>query len=314
MAFTKIEESFPCKNGENEIKYKIYQPLDNTRAVVLFAHSFFDYSDYYESFFDFLTQNDIAVVTYDQLGHGKTAEKPEELGIFSKKHSDKHLVEDMFFLTAIVKKIFPRLPFFIFGNGLGAIVASRLVIYQDNICDGLILAGIPSKYTFLDAHSFYLSLSTLFKGKKFKSKKFNEVAFSAFRENLLKVEDKSASKSKNQSLQRGEDELCNFYYSNGALRSFVKLVSYVQSVKWLEKYPKSLPISLIGCENDPIGRNGKTVTKLGNILLKNNFSDVKATVYKDRSHDFLSEKFKEVPFAEILAWLNIYIKKGANPR
>ena len=42
-----------------------------------------------------LTEHDIAVLTYDQLGHGRTISNAEELGYFAKSHPMQKLLKDV---------------------------------------------------------------------------------------------------------------------------------------------------------------------------------------------------------------------------
>ena len=49
----------------------LYAPKNTAKATLLIVHGMTEHSGRYEKFAQYLAEQDIAVLTYDQLGHGR---------------------------------------------------------------------------------------------------------------------------------------------------------------------------------------------------------------------------------------------------
>jgi alpha-beta hydrolase superfamily lysophospholipase len=67
---------------EHKIFYRLYVPDDNQIvATILLVHGMQEHSGRYEELASYLTKQNFAVLTYDQLGHGKQLYRSINWGI-----------------------------------------------------------------------------------------------------------------------------------------------------------------------------------------------------------------------------------------
>ena len=117
MSLVKKEAYFNSSTGENTIRTLIW--LDDEiapKAVVQIAHGMAEHIGRYDDFARFLVSNGFVVCGNDHLGHGKSVNTPYDYGYFCEYDGDKRIVDDMHILTHIMKKRYPEIPYFIFGN------------------------------------------------------------------------------------------------------------------------------------------------------------------------------------------------------
>ena len=69
MNYTKEVHKTKSSNGQTNITYYIYKPLDEPKAILQISHGMCEYLERYEDFIDFLTGNRILVCGNDHLGH-----------------------------------------------------------------------------------------------------------------------------------------------------------------------------------------------------------------------------------------------------
>lgn len=107
----------------------------NSRAVVCLVHGFAEFSDRYEHVAKYLCDDGFAVLTYDQLGHGKTEGK--------RGHAD---YEDMLDTVSIIiqeaQTRFPNLPVLLYGHSMGGnIVTNYLLKRQPKNVKAAVVTG-----------------------------------------------------------------------------------------------------------------------------------------------------------------------------
>src|SRR6478735_6006814 len=88
------------------------------KGVILAVHDYGEHTGVYRSIFSRLCQEGYSVYAADQRGHGKS---PGERGLIAR--FDDYL-EDLDLLMARIKDRDPKLPVFLMGQGLGALIAT----------------------------------------------------------------------------------------------------------------------------------------------------------------------------------------------
>ena len=89
----------------HQLFYTLFQPEDiPIKATVLVLHGMQEHSGRYFDFARYLAENGISVLVYDHLGHGKTAQKSEDLGFFQEKESKQQVIEDAYTMAIYFEK------------------------------------------------------------------------------------------------------------------------------------------------------------------------------------------------------------------
>ncbi|SPZ92902.1 Predicted hydrolase of the alpha/beta-hydrolase fold [Sphingobacterium multivorum] len=115
---------------EHKIFYRLYVPDDNQIvATLLLVHGMQEHSGRYEELASYLTTQNFAVLSYDQLGHGKTALQVDQLGYFKKHGAKKQLIDDAITMSNFLRETYPQLPQFILGHSMGSFV-TRCVLQK----------------------------------------------------------------------------------------------------------------------------------------------------------------------------------------
>ena len=79
-------------------------------TILQIIHGMAEYVERYEPFARWLTERNILVCGEDHLGHGKTAQKPEELGFFCEQDPATVVVRDVHRLKKTVQDQYPGVP------------------------------------------------------------------------------------------------------------------------------------------------------------------------------------------------------------
>lgn len=91
--------------NEHKIFYRLYVPDDNQIvATILLVHGMQEHSGRYEELANYLTTQNFAVLTYDQLGHGKTALDADQLGYFKQHGAKEQLIDDAITMSNFLEK------------------------------------------------------------------------------------------------------------------------------------------------------------------------------------------------------------------
>ncbi len=119
-----------------------WKPETAPKAVVNYVHGFGSHSNRAEFLFKELVKHNIAIVTLDYRGHGKSSGKRG----YVKKYDD--LLSDIKVLIQHSKKIFPKTPVFLYGHSLGGNLAINYILQKKHTVNGVIAASPWIKLTY----------------------------------------------------------------------------------------------------------------------------------------------------------------------
>lgn len=301
-----MRKEFSITSSKNVTLYGyISEPSCEVKGIVQICHGMAEHIERYFDFMDFLSDNGYIVVGYNQRGHGKTAGSVENQGYMDDKDNFDILVQDVHFINNYIKKLFPNKIHYLFGHSMGSFVSQRYTeLYGDEI-DGLILCGSSyNKGLTINLGYIVASMITKFKGRSYKSKFVDNVAFGSynkkFKPNKTTVD--WLSRDNESNLNYLADEYCGAIFSV----SYFKDLShgFKTITKNLKLIRKDLPILIISGDADPVGNYGKGTTKLYKNLKKQGVNDLTFKLYKDARHELLNEINKEEVVNDILEWIN----------
>ena len=305
MNYNKKTDFFKSSNSKDNIKYFIYEPLSEIKAILQISHGMCEHIERYEHFADVLCENGILLCGHNHLGH-KDSSSDENLGYFGHKNGYKVLVSDVKKLFDIVKEKYPNTDYFIMGHSMGSFILRHfLATYPDIDLDGAIICGTSGKNT---ASSFGIVLSkliSLIKGRKYRSKFLTFLAFSSYTKNIKDLKtphDWLTRDDKIVDIYR-KDKYCMFTFTADGYKDLMTLLTKISKKSHVKSFNKNLPIFVIGGDADPVGNYGKGTLEVYN-RIKANGNKVFLKLYNGARHELINETNKDEVFKDIIKFIN----------
>lgn len=304
MSIIKKEAYFMSSTGVNRIHCNIWEDDEAPKkGVFQIAHGVSEHLERYDDFARFLASNDYVVCGNDHLGHGKSAETPEDLGFFADEDGDLRLVDDMHILTGIMKKRYRDLPYILFGHSMGSFCARAYAAAFGSELSGLILCGtgeLPASVVLLEQPIRFLC-QKLGPRTEVSNALFDKISTIGIKN---KMTDKDwLSVNANNVSAFLEDPLCGADLKLGGMRDLLSLANTACSTEWPFLVPVDLPILLISGANDPVGLFGKGVIAVcDNLESAGNRPQV--IIYPVMRHEILNEEEHQKVYDDVLTWLS----------
>ena len=296
--------SFPSHAGLCEIYAASVVPKEQVRAVLQLSHGMAEYSARYARFIKALAEAGFAVFFSDHVGHGKSVSDKSMLGFFGAENGEQHWVDDLKTVADLAKEAYPDLPFFLFGHGMGSLIARNYTAQYPELFDGVVYSGTSGKNP---AVGFGIALSTVLTklhGPTYTSKLLDRMAFGAYNQKMPKQTPCDwVSRDAEEVRKFMEDDYCGYMYTVSGLKALFKTVKAVSSKAWYAAMPKELPIFLLSGDMDPIGDYGKGVTEVYRTLQSTAHTKVSMKLYPQARHEILNEINRDEVTADILAFL-----------
>lgn len=302
----KHTEYFVSKS-RTMIKFDVYLPriVIRYKGIVQVHHGMMEYSDRYDEFARFLSNEGYIVVTTDFVGHGTSLYNFEQ-GYFGQGNAIENLVEDMHRLRKIIVERYPDLPYFILGNQLGSLVLRQYIAKYGDYIQGAIIMGTCGKLSYASIKKAWLQLHILLKGNMQRNKKMKD--------RITKKNNAKLSTSGNAlaylTRAKGErkiydaDPMTDFAYTNKALKEMIDITKEVSSKESIKNIPTYLSTFIISGEDDVYGDMSKGPRWLYEIYKKHGMNDLTLMLYPKSRHDILHEKNKKEVYRDILNWLD----------
>lgn len=289
------------------IHYTIYEPAGvPIKAAILLLHGMQEHSGRYEYFANYVKAKGYAVLTYDHIGHGRTAKTKDQLGFFRRNQPGDRLVEEAECMASFLTQRFPDVPLVLMGHSMGSFVARVLLKKAAHRFDGVILMGTGGQNPLAALFRPILYMMNLIAPKK-RSRWLNAL-FSKINNRKFRHETPdngtnwlSAGLANRKAFLA--DELCGVDFSNNAFFGLISLNVEATRSTWADRIPKSMPMLFISGADDPIGEFGKGVEKAVRKLRIRGFSRVDLKLYPGMRHEILNEDNRQLVFDDLFAWL-----------
>ena len=143
-------------NEKYRLFVQFWRPESNIEAVIHIVHGLGEYSDCYYEFARFFVKRNIAVIAFDQYGHGYSdGKRGDSLGLESTMNDIKNLLKRG-------KEIFQSTNNFLFGHSMGGtFVLNYLLLYNPKISGAIVTSPYllpvvkPKKYKLLAGKLLY---------------------------------------------------------------------------------------------------------------------------------------------------------------
>jgi alpha-beta hydrolase superfamily lysophospholipase len=255
---------------------QVWKPETPPKAVVNYVHGFGSHSNRAKDLFQELVKHNIAIVTLDYRGHGRSSGKRG----YAKKYDN--LLSDIKTLIQHSKKTFPKTPAFLYGHSLGGNLAINYILRKKHSINGVIATSPWIKLTYPPGNKKIILAKIL-------SKIFPRIIFNAnINPNIL-------SRDKTIREQYMHDNLVHN-------RMSPKLYFQIeQAGKYLlvNKHKINIPVLLMHGNHDKL-----TSHKATKYLAKNTGDNTVIKIWKNNYHELHNEPNKSEVIDYIVKWIN----------
>jgi len=301
------EFTFAASDGRAKIFVRRREPEVPALGIVLIVHGIAEHSGRYLPFMDFLADNGFVSVCFDLIGHGKSVISKEKLGCVPPEGGGWNFaVNDMKKLHDMLYEERPELPFYIFGHSMGSFLTRTYLIDYPYALDGAILCGTGQPPAFLVGTGIALSRTAAsVKGTANKSRFIERAVFGGYNKAFkpARTDYDWLSRDAAEVDKYVADPLCGFVPSAGLFRDMMGGIKYISSAKNHAAMNKDLKVLFISGAMDPVGENGKGVSRTYSLFKKAGMKNISMRIYEDCRHELLNELNKTEVMDDVLAWL-----------
>lgn len=300
---------FLSKDAKTKMHGVRWLPDDGAvHGVIQLVHGMQEYIGRYEELAEFLTGQGFLVVGHDHLGHGQSVRDKQHLGYFCKPKPSDVLVADIYQVTAITKRGYPGLPYFIFGHSMGSYLLRKyLTVYSGDV-DGAIICGTGSvPDTACHFGMAVCAFIAMFRGWHYRSNFVKKAAFgksyASFCMDGSDPENSWLCKDTERVKKYYNDPLCTFDFTLNGFYGLFSTVSYDNQEKYVKQIRADLPIFIISGSEDPVGDAGVGVKRVYRQYKKAGLRDVTMKLYEGDRHELVNEPDREIVYADIWEWV-----------
>jgi alpha-beta hydrolase superfamily lysophospholipase len=297
------------------LSYTLFEP-DHcpAQASLLLLHGMAEHHQRYADFAQYLTTQGIAVLAYDQLGHGRSAHTHAELGFFQLANPVERLIGDAAHMADQLAGLFPAVPHFVLGHSMGSFVVRCLLQQAGSCFQGAILMGTAAPAPGAGFVGALLSMLNR-RAPRGRTKVLNSflgwLNNRSFKEPAPNDATKWLSANQQNQLAYLGDPLCGIPFTNNGFYTLLCLMGQATEGPWTRGIPPTLPLLLVSGADDPVGQFGQGVRRVTQQLQQAGFAQVQQVLYPGLRHEILQETNKHQVYHDVSNWLSACVTQAS---
>ena len=280
---------------------------EKPKAIVQLAHGMAEHINRYQTFAEYLLEQNIFVYGNDHRGHGYTGKRQGLLGYFATEEGFKKTTEDLYAVTEQIKSDYPHTPVFLLGHSMGSFLVRNYIQHYSSAINGVILSGTGYFPTLQSKAG--KKLSGMLPPRK-ASKLMNSLAFGRYNKKIKQKNtifdwlssDEEAVQSYMDDPHTGFVPTARFFYD-----LMTGLIT-MNDGKLNQSIRNDLPLLIVSGDADPVGNYAKGIWKTANLYEKAGLKKITTMLFTDRRHELLNERNKDEVFSAISGWILRHIK------
>lgn len=298
---------YASSTGKNEIRARICTPDSKPKGVVQIAHGIAEHIERYDDFMRFLADHGYVAVGNDHLGHGQSAARLDELGIFAEDGGWEYVIHDMDLLRDRVREEYHDVPYIFFGHSMGSFLTRTYIIRHPDKYDAAILSGTGQQSpALINAGFLAANMNVKLKGPRASGQMLNDMAFGSY---CKKIDNPRTpfdwlSRVPEEVDKYIADPKCGFVCKCSLYRDMMGGLKFLTKQSNMDKMDKDAPVYFMSGAEDPVGDYGKGVEKAYKAFCRAGLHDVTIRIYPGGRHEMLNEENREEVKQDILQWLD----------
>lgn len=293
---TTVRSSF----DELDLSVLICRPEGTPKAVIQLAHGMAEHKERYIPFMEFLCSNGYACIMHDHRGHGASVKKAEDLGYMYSGGSES-IIEDIRTVNRHAASIFPGSAIYLFGHSMGSLAVRCFTKRYDDLIDGLIVCGSPSRNPAAGAGKALTKIISAIKGDRHRPAIVQKMAFDSFNRNFTS-EGQNAWLSTDKTVAEAYNAspLCGYTFTADGFIGLFDLMQDTYSSKGWRIAKPDLPIHFIAGSEDPCIASRKDFDAAVRHMKDMGYKTVTSHLYDGLRHEILNETEKQKVWDDIL--------------
>lgn len=270
-----------------------HEPARGTACgILLLSHGLAEHSLRYAGLAVRMAREGFHVYAHDHRGHGFTTAPDAPRGQFAPKDGIARVIEDMRAARDLALARHPGLPVIQFGHSMGGLLALAFAEAHPNDIDALAVwnsnlePGLAGR-----AAQILLRAERMLKGSDVPSALLPKLTFGAWGKAIAgrRTDFDWLSHDPSQVDAYIADPLCGFDVNVSMWIDIFAVTFADASREGLARLPKTLPIQLVGGDEDPATDCGRATLAFAGRLKKSRLEDVTTIVYRGMRHETLNE-------------------------
>lgn len=288
---------------------RTWVPEGEAKGVVQLAHGMAEHSGRYERFAQALTDAGYAVWTHDHRGHGETASRPADRGVYADDHGWDAAVEDIQAVGDAARAQHPGLPFFLFGHSMGSFLGRDHITRYGQHLDGAVFSGTGGDQGLLGkVGQAVATLESRVRGRRATSRLMDTLTFGQFNLGFRPTTTKFdwLSRDTDEVAKYIADPHCGEVFTAGFFADMLGGINGLPRKARL--VPADLPVYFVSGDRDPVGgKGGHGVHEVADAFVAAGVRDVTVTLYPQARHEILNETNRDEVTADVIRWLDDHL-------
>lgn len=306
MNYNFSEITFPSRDGVHTIYAELYTPkIRSAKGIVQLAHGMIDYVGRYKKLADYLTGEGYIFAGNHHLGHGRSAGRSEDFGIFAEGGGVEYLLSDMHTMNKYLRDTFPTLPLVVMGHSMGSFITRLYIERYPHSIKGAIIHGTSGPNPLLPFGKAVARLVGAIRGERYRSRLIKKLAFGSYNAKFPKSEGADAWLTRDiaEVADRGEDKFTSFIFTTSGYLDLFSMIGECNEKRWFAEYPKELPTLIVSGNMDPVGNYGKGPDYVYKHLLISGCKSVELKMYEGARHELFNETNRDEVFSDLVKWI-----------
>jgi alpha-beta hydrolase superfamily lysophospholipase len=276
-----------------------------SKGTVIWLHGMSEHGARYQNLASILNAAGWHLYCPDHRGHGASISDTCPAGHIGDQHGWQHLMNDVASVIHLAKEKHPQLPVVLGGHSMGSFVALGAAEQLGDTLAGLVLCASdyhPGAYYRL--MGLPVRFERMRQGKRNPSPVIRKLTFGTWATRIPEATTEFDWLSGNpEEVKRYiDDPLCGFDCSTETWMQLVTAMRRIQSIAGLSELPETLPVLLLGGEQDPMSDNGKGMMALEKVLHAMK-QPLQTHFWPEGRHEILNDHCRAEVEQAIIDWL-----------
>jgi alpha-beta hydrolase superfamily lysophospholipase len=277
-------------------------------SVILILHGSIEHAKRYFEIANFLCENNVAVYTFDQRGHGMTAKKEEDVAYFSDNDEGWYqTIADVDLFVDMIKENHPDKSITLFGHSMGSFLARTYIAKYPKKVQKSILSGTADvEKGLLSLGRMLCNVTVKMRGRRYRSKIIHNLLYGTLNNRIKNPRTDFDFITNDEKIvdEYINDDRCGNLVTCEYGREMLNGIKYITDPVTYELVDKDLPIFIIAGQQDPLaGKDhsdlNRTIEGYKNAKIKN----LKVKIYEGMRHEIINEVEKQTVYDDILAFI-----------